>query len=126
MVQALNIQGSIGISFPPPAKINWPEDSANPVGTTDCQCGSVVFAVVYVREFDLSENRGIKSPWSSQTIDAQGIVTAVFRCPFAMVDDPWRNLFELEVNHTVATDHHRTILLVKSIDYDLKDLFVTV
>ena len=36
--------------------------------------------------------------------------------PFPVGDKPWRNFFQLEIDHLIATDHHGTILLIEGVD----------
>lgn len=47
---------------------------------------------------------------------APGHCYAVVWSPFPVGDKPWRNFFQLEIDHLIATDHHGTILLIEGVD----------
>ena len=54
--------------------------------TTDSQPQRIVFAIIYVWHGNTAQNGCEESTWCSQTVDAEGIVTTVLRCPFGMIN----------------------------------------
>lgn len=62
----------------------------------------------------------------SQSVDAQGVVVAVFRGPFLVVDDAGRNGLQLEIAHSVAPYQHGAMLSVKGVDDGCQGVVVAV
>ena len=81
-------------SLPAPAKVEafkYPADMVFPADSERCR---VIFAIADVQKADVAHQCGVESPGSAQTVYPQGVIVAVFIGPFAMVDEPWRNLIQ--------------------------------
>ena len=74
----------------------------------------------------LAQEGRIEGSGSPQSVDAQGIVMTILGGPLAMVDDARGKRLQLEIGHSVGTDHHSTLFAMEGIDYALECLSVAV
>ena len=69
---------------------------------------------------------GVESPRCAQTVDAQRIVVAVLIGPFAVVDEPRRDLLQPGIDEGVGADHHGIVALAEHVDHLLQGVVTAV
>ena len=111
-----DIERGIRIVFPAAAEVKDIIDAPDTPGAGDTQSQSIIFSIACIRKVDPPEHRCIKGTGSSQTVDAERIVTSVFKRPLPMVDDAGRYFVHLEIGHPIGSDNHRAVLFIKSIN----------
>ena len=116
-------EGSIAVSFPASAEIDFVVDTADTIPSAYHQAKGIVFSVTCVRYLQLLQYWCKESAWSTQTIDAQSIVAAVVFCPFTMVDKTWWKRVQLEVTHAIRTNHHCSTFGIEGIYHSLQGLW---
>lgn len=76
-----DIERGIRIVFPAAAEVKDIIDAPDTPGAGDSQSQSIIFSIACIRKVDPPEHRCIKGTGSSQTVDAERIVTSVFKRP---------------------------------------------
>ena len=117
-IDALDAEGRVTVTSPAATQVELCEDAPDAVVAREDESQGVVLTIAGVGEADLSEQGCEECTRGTQTIDAQGVVRAVFVCPLLMIDESWRQGVQLEVAHAIGADHHGCILFVESV-YDL-------
>ena len=122
LVYLVLAQCCIAVPFPSAAEVQLVIDAPDTEAAADHQPQRIVFSVAGVGDMNLAQKRGEEGSWRAQTVNAKGIVAAVLRCPFAVVDEAGRKGLQLEVAHSVCANHHYGLLLVKGIHDALQGL----
>ena len=114
-VHLFGSQRSIAVTLPTTTEIQLIIDSSNLIFTTECQAHSIVLPIGSVRHPYLSEQRSEECTWCAQSIDAQRIIMTILRSPFTMVNQSRGQRFQLEIAHSVRTNHHSAMLFIEFI-----------
>ena len=112
-IHLVDVESGIGIVFPTAAKVYNIIDTSDLVVAAECQSEGVVFTVRCVWNGNLTENRSIECAGSTETVDAQGVVAAVFRSPFLVVDHARGNHVHVNVCEHVGSYNHRAVLVIE-------------
>ncbi len=121
-INLIDTQGCIAIASPTATEIELSEDAPDTIAARELQSECIILAIRGVGETNLTEQGRKECSWRTQTIDTKGIVRAILIRPLMVVNQArWQGI-ELEVAHTIRTNHHRCILLVESIDNLLERL----
>ena len=126
VVHRYEIAVCIGVVVPAAAVIYYIIDAANLIFAAYAQAYCIVLTIFGCGEVDGAEHGCVESARSTESIDAEGVVAAVLRCPFFVVDDAGRNGLAVEVGHAVGTYHHSAVLLMEGIDKFLYGILVSI
>ena len=125
-VYLLLTQCSIAVAFPTAAEVHFIINATYAVSATYHQPQSIVLAITGVGYLQFSQNRCVEGSWRSQSVYSQCIVSAVLWCPLSVVDEPWRQGFQLEIAHPVATYHHGGILFEEHVHHSLQCILTAI
>ena len=90
----------------------------------EVQSKGIVFAIARIGHFHFAQYRSIECARCTQTVNAEGIVTPVVRCPLLVIDDARSNHVHVEVRHHVSTYYHGAVLFVESTYHSGQCIFI--
>ena len=121
-IHLFHAQGGIAVAIPTAAEVEFVVDSAYTVLATECKSEGIILAITCVGELYLPYKRREECTRRTKSVYAQGVVRTVLVSPLTMVDESWRQRFEFEVAHTVASYNHSRPLTIEFIDDTLQCL----
>ena len=114
-VRLLDAKRCVGVARPAPAPIEAFINSPDPVFTADAQGRGVILSVTDVGKPDLPHDVRVECPRGPQSVDAQGVIAAVFFGPFPVIDETRRDFLQIGVHERVGTDDHGETALTEKV-----------
>ena len=116
----------IGVVVPTAAIVHHVIDTPYPVLAAYPQAHGIILPILGDGKVEFAEQRSIESAGSAQTVNTEGVVAAIFQCPFPMVDNSGRDGVQREIRNPVSAHHHGAVLLAEGIHELLYGILVAV